>query len=74
VNLNISYLIHHLLNYYKNPPKFAKNYIQTLYIRIDLDYLNRISDEEFLNYFCSKVDKQEFMLYTPDYSKVKQID
>lgn len=48
--------ISNLINFYKHPPKYAKNYIDTVTLRIDLGYLNKLSDIEFLSYFSKKID------------------
>lgn len=47
-NLNLTYLLYHLLSFYKSPPKYARNYIDAVVIRIDLEYLNRVSEDEFM--------------------------
>ena len=48
------------MTFYKTPPKYAKNFIDCLVLRIDLGYLNKLSDLEFMQYFFSKLDKFGF--------------
>jgi hypothetical protein len=63
-DFNITYLLKRLLSFYKNPPKYAKNYIDAIVLRVDLEYLNKVSDEEFMQYLCSKIEKYGFKLFS----------
>lgn len=63
----MSQQIFNVLSYYKSPPKFSKNYIDTVVLRFDLGYMNQISEEQFLAYFCSKYKQYGFKIFSqPD--------
>ena len=59
----MSQQIFNLLSFYKTPPKYAKNYIDAVVLKIDLGFMNRVTDLEFLAYFCSKYKQYGFKVF-----------
>ena len=61
-SFNVSQQIINLLSFYKTPPKFAKNYIDALVLRVKL-HTSDINVDEFLDNFCSQAPNYDFKLY-----------
>ncbi len=72
-SFNVSHQIFNVLSYYKNPPKFSKNYIDVVVLRFDLGYMNNITKEHFLTYFCSKYKQYGFKIFTQPNGNTKPL-
>ncbi|CDW82921.1 UNKNOWN [Stylonychia lemnae] len=58
--LNLTQYLNNLVSFYKTPPKYARNYVDTVILRIDLGFLNMIKDKEFMQYFMNKIENFGF--------------
>lgn len=56
--------IYNLLSFYKTPPKFSKNFIDVVVLKVDLGYMNKISGEEFMNQFFLNNSEYGFKILT----------
>lgn len=59
-DFDLSQVIYNILSFYKTPPKYSKNYMDAIVLKVDLGFLNKISDMEFMQHFFSKLDKFDF--------------
>ena len=63
-HFNVSQQILNVLSFYKTPPKFAKNYLNSVVLRIDLGFMDKISDTDFMSYFCKMHREYGFKVFT----------
>ncbi len=49
--------------YYKQCPRNARNSVFTQLLKIDLGWFNKITDQEFMHYLVTKIDKYGLKLY-----------
>ena len=62
---NVSVQICNLLSFFKTPPKYARNYLDSVVLRIDLGFMNKISDQEFFQSFCARIKHYGFKIFNP---------
>lgn len=58
-NLNLSFLLYHLLMNYRQSPRHATNFVKEIKIRIEIGH--NIKPQAFFEYFCEHIKQYGFI-------------